>query len=213
MAALGAAALSNEELLAIFLRTGTKGASAIEIGRQLLRKHGGIIPLAQLDLRELCREHGLGLAKACQLQAAFELGARAARDGSKNIELHNSEAIYRLLAPQMAHLATERLIVLSLDSAGRLIRQREITSGTSNQTLASIREILRPVLIDQACHFAIVHNHPSGNISPSLQDRDLTARLFKASDQMDLTLIDHVIIGRPIDGTPGYYSFAENGDL
>ena len=75
MASLGPGALSNEELLAIFIRTGTKGSSAIDIGRQLLRKHGGIVPLARLDLMELCQEHGLGLAKACQLQAAFELGS------------------------------------------------------------------------------------------------------------------------------------------
>ena len=101
MANLGAGALSNEELLAIFLRTGTKGSSAIEIGRQLITKHGSVAALAKLDLHELCKEHGLGLAKACQLQAAFELGSRAVREGSKSTPLKNSQNIYDFLALQL----------------------------------------------------------------------------------------------------------------
>lgn len=213
MESLGASALSNEELLAIFLRTGTKGASAIEIGRELLRKHGGLVPLAQLDLKELCREHGLGLAKACQIQAAFELGTRAARDGSKNIQFLNSRSIYEFLSPQLSHLPTEKLIVLTLDSAARLIRMREITSGTANQTLAAIREILRPVLIDQAVNFVLAHNHPTGNASPSGADTNLTQRLAKSAREMEINLLDHLIIGRPIDGSSGYYSFADQGQI
>lgn len=213
MAALGAGALSNEELLAIFLRTGTKGASAIEIGRQLIRKHGGIVPLARLDLTELCKEHGLGLAKACQLQAAFELGSRAARDGSSTITLSNSEAIYHFLAPQLAHLSIEKLFVLTLHGNGRVIRMRELSSGSTNQTVASISEILRPVLIDQAPNFAIAHNHPSGEPNPSGPDKSLTKNLAKAAQMMGLHFLDHLIIGRPTDGTKGYYSFAEEGHL
>lgn len=213
MATLGAASLSNEELLAIFLRTGTKGASAIEIGRQLLRKHGGLVPLARLDLKELCREHGLGLAKACQLQAAFELGSRAARDGSNTVILNSSRAIYDFLAPQLAHLPTEKLFVLTLQSNGALTRLRELSSGSTNQTVASISEILRPVLIDQAVNFIIAHNHPSGNPAPSGADRTLTRNLNKAAMTMNLKLLDHVVIGRPLDGAQGYYSFSEEGEL
>lgn len=213
MAALGANALSNEELLAIFLRTGTKGASAIEIGRQLLRKHGGIVPLARLDLKELCKEHGLGLAKACQLQAAFELGSRAARDGSTSIKINSSESIYHFLAPQLAHLSSEKLFVLTMHGNGKLIRLRELSSGSSNQTVASISEILRPALIDQAPNFAIAHNHPSGETNPSAPDKALTKNLAKAAQTMGLNFIDHVIVGRPTDGTCGYYSFAEEGEL
>ena len=213
MAALGASALSNEELLAIFLRTGTKGASAIDIGRQLLRKHGGLVALARLDLAELCREHGLGLAKACQLQAAFELGSRAARDGSSALTFNNSSSIYQFLAPQLAHLSTEKLFVLTLHGNGKLIRLRELTSGSSNQTVAAISEILRPVIIDQAPHFAIAHNHPSGETHPSRPDLSLTKNLAQAARTMGLNLIDHLIIGRPTDGKQGYYSFAEEGLL
>ncbi|MFT6863684.1 MAG: DNA repair protein RadC [Akkermansiaceae bacterium] len=213
MAALGAASLSNEELLAIFLRTGTKGASAIEIGRHLLRKHGGIVPLARLDLKELCKEHGLGLAKACQLQAAFELGSRAARDGSSSTVLSSSFAIYQFLAPQLAHLATEKLFVLTFFSNGKLIRMRELSSGSTNQTVASISEILRPVLIDQAPNFAIAHNHPSGETTPSAPDKSLTKNLAKSAVTMGLNFVDHLVIGRPTDGTQGYYSFAEEGEL
>lgn len=213
MAALGAGALSNEELLAIFLRTGTKGASAIEIGRRLIQKHGGIVALAKLDLEELCQEHGLGIAKACQIQAAFELGKRASRDGSMNVRFRSSLDIYQFLAPQMSHLATEKLMVLTVNSAGHLIRMREISSGTSDQTLAAIREILRPVLIDRTANFILAHNHPSGSSNPSRSDRDLTERLQKAAYQMDLTLLDHLIVGRPLDGSTGYYSFSDQGEL
>ena len=213
MAALGAQALSNDELLAIFLRTGTKGASAIEIGRQLLRKHGGIVALARLDLKELCQEHGLGLAKACQLQAAFELGSRASRDGSSSAIINTSESIYNFLSPQLAHLPTEKLIVLTMHGNGKLIRQRELSSGSTNQTVASVSQILRPVLIDQAPNFAIAHNHPSGDTTPSFSDKALTKSLNKAANTMGLNLIDHVIIGRPTDGTTGYYSFNQEGEL
>ena len=207
MASLGPAALSNEELLAIFLRTGTKGASAIEIGRHLLRKHGGLVALARMDLGELCKEHGLGLAKACQLLAAFELGTRAARDGSHSIRLQNTLDIYHFLAPQLAHLATEKLFIITLHGNGKIIKVRELTSGSTNQTVASVSEILRPVLIDQAPNFIISHNHPSGDPTPSAQDRTLTSSLAKASLTMGLNLVDHLIVGRPQDGTKGYYSF------
>lgn len=213
MAALGPGGLSNEELLAIFLRTGTKGASAIEVGRQLLRKHGGLVALARLDLQELCREHGLGLAKACQLQAAFELGSRAARDGSTSLILNSSRAIYDFLSPQLAHLPTEKLFVLTLQSNGALIRLRELSSGSTNQTVASIAEILRPVLIDQAVNFIIAHNHPSGNPTPSSADRTLTRNLRKSALTMNLNFLDHVVVGRPLDGSQGYYSFSEEGEL
>jgi DNA repair protein RadC len=213
MAALGAGALSNEELLAIFLRTGTKGASAIEIGRQLIRKHGGLVALARLDLKELCKEHGLGLAKACQLQAAFELGTRAARDGSSTVSLLTSSDLYHFLSPQLAHLAIEKLFVLSMHANGRLIKMRELSSGSSNQTVASISEILRPVIIDQAPNFAIAHNHPSGDTTPSGPDKALTKALAKAAHTMGLSFVEHLIIGRPTDGTLGYYSFAEEGEI
>ena len=213
MAALGAEALSNEELLAIFLRTGTKGASAIEIGRQLIQKHGGIVPLARIDLKDLCKEHGLGLAKACQLQAAFELGSRAARESSSAVTLSSSLAIYHFLAPQLAHLPNEKLLILTLHSNGRLIRMRELSSGSTNQTVASISEILRPVLIDQAPNFVIAHNHPSGEPTPSEPDRLLTKNLAEAAHTMGLHFLDHLIIGRPTDSRQGYYSFAEEGLL
>ena len=213
MANLGAGALSNEELLAIFLRTGTKGSSAIEIGRQLITKHGSVAALAKLDLHELCKEHGLGLAKACQLQAAFELGSRAVREGSKSTPLKNSQNIYDFLAPQLAHLPTEKLFVLSLDSRLNLIRMRELSSGTTSSTVANIRDVLRPVIIDQAHAFIIAHNHPSGDTTPSTHDQTFTSNLSKAARQMELPLIDHIIIGRPLDGAAPYFSFFEHDRL
>jgi DNA repair protein RadC len=144
---------------------------------------------------------------------AFELGSRAARDGSHSLVLSSSRTIYDFLSPQLAHLPTEKLFVLTLQSNGALIRLRELSSGSTNQTVASISEILRPVLIDQAVNFIIAHNHPSGNPTPSSADRTLTRNLRKAALTMNLNLLDHLVIGRPLDGSQGYYSFSEEGEL
>ena len=140
----GPSALSDSELLAIFLRTGTKGQSAIEIGRNLISKHGSLSALGALDIKGLSREHGLGLAKSCQLMAAFEMGARSAREAIKKNPLNSPYAIYQHLAPLLGHLAVEHLYVLTLDTRHHLKRMVPITSGTTNQTIAHVRDILEP---------------------------------------------------------------------
>ena len=101
----------------------------------------------------------------------------------------------------------------SMHGNGKLIRQRELSSGSSNQTVASVSEILRPVLIDQAPNFAIAHNHPSGDTTPSIPDKILTKNLHKAAQTMGVHLVDHLIIGRPTEGTTGYYSFLGEGRI
>ena len=113
----------------------------------------------------------------------------------------------------MAHLPNEKLFVLTLHSNGRLIRMRELSSGSISQTVASISEILRPVLIDQAPNFVIAHNHHSGEPAPSKPDRLLTENLAEAARTMGLYFVDNLIIGRPADSCQGYYSFAEQNLL
>ncbi len=213
MARLGASALSSEELLAIFLRTGIKGASAIEIGRQLVQTHGGMGNLGKLDISELSKQRGLGLAKACQLLAAFELGSRVARENLQSTTLNRPEVIYDFLAPLTSHLRQEVLHVLVLDSRLRLIHMEEVTRGLVNETLAHPREILRPVIMHLGHSFILTHNHPSGDASPSEADRRVTKQLKKAAHLLQLKLLDHIIVGRNLDKRDPYYSFKENGFL
>ncbi len=209
----GAGALSGAELLAIFLRTGTKGASAIEIGHQLLKKYGNLAALGSLDVKQLSKEHGLGLAKSCQLLAAFELGARAVRENIHKQELSDPKVIYDYLAPIMSMKNTESLHVITLDSRLQLKRNVEISRGTTNQTLANTRDILQPVIIDQADHFIIAHNHPSGQPLPSRQDDLFTKEVIKATKLLQVRLIDHLIIGKPVNGAQPYYSYREESEI
>ncbi|MGE9269068.1 MAG: RadC family protein, partial [Verrucomicrobiales bacterium] len=181
MARLGAGALSAAELLAIFLRTGTKGRSAIEIGRDLVEKHGSIGALGRLGIKELSQEHGLGLAKACQLAAAFEMGARVARETVETRALNCPERIFEYLAPLTAGLRQEVLHVLVLDSRLKLVHMEEVTRGLVNETLAHPREVLRPVILHLGHSFVLTHNHPSGDPTPSSADRRFTKQVAARS--------------------------------
>lgn len=212
MLRLGAGALSGDELLAIFLRTGTKGKSAIEIGRTLIQKYGNLSALGALDVKLLAKEHGLGPAKACQLVAAFELGKRATREAIHKTSLSSPYEIQAHLTPLLSFLPTEHLYVLTLDTRMHLIRMVEISHGSSNQTIAHPREILEPVILDQADGFILAHNHPSGDSSPSTADEQVTKKIKRLADAMQVSLIDHIIVGKNLNGAPSYYSFLEETD-
>ena len=209
----GAGALSNAELLAIFLRVGVKGESAIQVGERLLREHGGLAALGRLDPTQLAKEHGLGLAKAAQLVAAFELGARVARERASLESLDCPAAIHEIFAPQLAHLPHESLRLALLDTRLRATRFETLSQGTVNETVAHPREILQPALLHKSYGFVLVHNHPSGDPSPSRADRDLTRRVAEAATLMQVRFLDHLIVGRPSNIHDAYFSFAEAGLL
>lgn len=213
MLRLGSGALGDDELLAIFLRTGVPGENAITIGRRLLDNHGGLPGLARTEVQILAKEHGLGPAKACQLAAAFEVGVRLARRNLDRVELSSSQQIYEFMAPQMQSLKTESLRVLALDSRLRCQQVHEVSHGSSNQTLALVRDVLRPVILSQSPSFAVVHNHPSGIPSPSRADFQFTKTLSEAAQLLELQMIDHVIIGHPHSEGDSYYSFFEHNQL
>jgi len=210
---LGAGSLDDAELLALFLRTGTRGRSAIEIGRGLIETHGSLGALGRLDVRQIAETHGIGNAKACQFVAAFELGARVAREQIRAAVLDSPEAIHNLLAPQLGHLPHESLHVLLVDTRLRHCSSHQISKGTVNETIAHPRDILRPIVLHTAYGFVLVHNHPSGDPSPSKADRDLTRRLRDAAATMQVRFVDHVIIGRPAPGRQPWFSFRESGEL
>jgi DNA repair protein RadC len=211
LAQFGAAALDNGELLALFLRTGMKGRSAIQIGRDLLEHYGSIGSLGSAGVGELAKQPGLGLAKACQLVAAFELGTRAAREQLNQTPLDSPERIYQTFAAQLAWLRHEKLLVALLDTRLRHGGTVEVSAGSLTETSAHPREILRPVITRGAFGFVLIHNHPSGDPAPSRQDETFTRRMIESADLLQLRFLDHVIVGRPDAGRTPYYSFREAG--
>ncbi|WP_226895024.1 RadC family protein [Luteolibacter marinus] len=211
LAKLGPGALDNAELLALFLRTGMKGRSAIQIGRDLLEHYGSIGSLGSAGVDELARQPGLGLAKACQLVAAFELGARAAREQLASTPLDSPEMIHRTFSPQLAWLRHEKLLVALVDTRLRHSGTIEVSAGSLTETVAHPREILRPVITRGAYGFVLIHNHPSGDPSPSRADEHFTRRITEAADLLQLRFLDHIIVGRPDRGREAYFSFREAG--
>lgn len=211
----GASALNDDELLAIFLRTGTPGRSAIAIGAEMIKAAGGSLDrLAPLNVRELRHlAKGIGPAKACQLAAAFELGKRIARQSARREPLDTPEKVHAFLGPVLQNLPRESLRIVLLDTRHHLIHEEEVSLGTLNESLAHPREILRPALSHGAYAFVLVHNHPSGDPSPSEADRALTRRIREAAELVQIHFLDHVIIGRERPGAPPYFSFKEHGLL
>jgi DNA repair protein RadC len=211
LARLGPAALDNAELMALFISTGTKGRSAIDIGRELVAKYGSIGALGGLPVAELAKEKGLGLAKASKLAAAFELGTRVAREQMRDTPLDTPGLIHDFFAPQLQHLSQEQVVVAVLDSRLRHVGTTVVSVGTVSESTAHPREILRPVITRGAYGFILIHNHPSGDPSPSRADELVTHRLVEAAKLMQVKFLDHVIIGRPSPGRAAYYSFREAG--
>ncbi len=209
----GPGALDAAELLALFLGTGTEGRSAIQIGRDLIDQHGSLGALGRLNTSQLCQTHGIGPAKACNLVAAFELGARVAREQIQGAVLDSPDATYKLLGPQLSHLPHESLQVILVSTRLEHTGQQEISKGSVNETLAHPRDILRPVLLAGAYGFILVHNHPSGDPAPSNADRELTRRVHNAAKMMELRFVDHIIIGRPVPGRSPWFSFRETGEI
>ncbi len=211
LARLGPSALGNDELMALFISTGTKGRSAITIGRDLIQKFGSMGALGNLTVSELAKEKGLGPAKASKLAAAFELGARVAREQIEQIPLDDPQSIYRFFAPQLGHLVQEQVVVAVLDSRLCHMGTTVISMGTANEASAHPRDIFRPVITRGGAGFILIHNHPSGNPTPSRADEAVTKRISGAAELMQIPFHDHVIIGKPSPGRNAYFSFREAG--
>jgi DNA repair protein RadC len=211
LAKLGPSSLDNAELMALFISTGTRGRSAIDIGRGLIARYGSIGALGGLPVAELAKEKGLGLAKASKLAAAFELGIRVARESLRQVPLDNPKVIHEFFGPQMRHLAQEQVVVATLDARLRHTGTTVVSIGSVNEATAHPREVLRPVITRGAYGFILLHNHPSGDPSPSAADLRITKRLIDAAELMQVKFLDHVIVGRPSEGRLAYYSFREEG--
>lgn len=213
LAAHGAAALTNPELIAILLRTGVAGENVIEVARKLLNKYGSLTGLSRCTVDELSKIKGVKFAKAVQLAAAFGLGQRLAKEKFSEEQLDSPEAINELVGPELRQLRKESLRVVLLDTRYRLIRVEQVSLGTINESIAHPRDVFRPAVIASAYAVVIVHNHPSGDPSPSQTDHNLTRRLAEAAELLQIKFLDHIIIGAPSERNSGYFSFKEAGVL
>ena len=209
----GVSALSDPELIAILLRTGLRGANAVEVGRQLLEKYKSLTGISRCSVKELRKIPGIGQTKALELVAAFGLGQRLAHETLSKQKLDSPELVSELVGQEMRRLRTESLRVILLDTRYRLLHIEEVSVGSLNESIAHPREIFRPAITYSAYAVIVVHNHPSGDASPSQTDHSLTRRLAEAAELLQIKLLDHIIIGAPSEGSPGYFSFKEAGVL
>ncbi len=202
--------LSNSELLAILIRTGTTERSALDIARELTDNGGLYSNIAQArSVADLSKIKGLGPAKAAAILAAVELGRRVAgADPQKKVKLSSPEACVSYLMPRMRYEQQEKFLVLLLDSKNQLLKCQQVSEGTLNASVVHPREVFAPAMLHRAACVLAAHNHPSGDPAPSIEDRKLTQALEATGTVMGIPLLDHIIIG---DGR--YFSFRENGYL
>jgi DNA repair protein RadC len=193
---LGPAALTTVELLAIVLGTGGCGQNVLRLAAQLLEvSEGSLRRLAQRPCAELLRSRGIGPTKAGRLLAAFELGARAAREERPPVQrIREPEDVIRLFGTRLRDLQVEEFHLLALDSQSQVLREVLITRGLLNSSLVHPREVFRAAIAEAAAGIIVVHNHPSGDPTPSAEDRAATQQLVSAGRLLDLPLYDHVII-------------------
>ncbi len=205
----GPAALSDAELLAIFLRTGVAGRTAVDLAHDLLARFGGLRGLLRADRRAFCSAHGLGPAKFVQLQAVLEMGRRyLAEDLQRGDAFTSPQAVRRFLCAQLRDEPREVFACLFLDNRHRLIAFERLFYGTVDGASVHPREVVRRALELHACALIFAHNHPSGNPEPSRADIRITERLREALALVDIRVLDHVVVG---DGAGS--SLAERGLL
>lgn len=192
----GAAALSDAELLAIFLRTGCVGKSAVDLARDLLTRFDGLRGLLEAPRQEFCASMGLGLAKYSQLQAVMEMARRHLAESLQRGRLFDSaDAARRYVQAQLRHRRQEVFGVMFLDSQHRLLAFEEMFAGTIDSASVYPREVVRQALAHNAAAVIVSHNHPSGVAEPSQADRRITGRLREALELVDVRLLDHFIVG------------------
>jgi DNA repair protein RadC len=206
----GAAALSDAELLAVILKTGTKNKTSRELATEILSLHPvytGLLGLHHLSMKELTAVSGIGTVKAIQLQCVAELSKRLAKQTIKEREsLDGPWDVAHFFMEEMRYLETEHLYAAYLDASGHLLHYQVVFIGTIQTSLANPREILRIALRYDAAHFIILHNHPSGDPKPSTEDIQITKRLQEAAELIGIPLTDHIIIG-----DNQYFSLRERG--
>ena len=192
----GAAALSSVELIALLLRTGARGRSALRVAEELLRHFGALEALARAGDGQIRLAAGIGPAKLAGLRAAFELGARLVREPLQaGVKISSPEQVAAHYGPRMRTYRQEVFVVLLLDARQRVIGDVEVHRGSLDQSLVHPREVFAPALRESAAAILVLHNHPSGDPTPSEEDREVTRRLVRAGEILGVRVVDHVVIG------------------
>jgi len=205
----GPESLADAELLAIQLGTGLAGCSAMDMARELLGRYGSLSGLAGRGIAELAAVRGVGPVKAVRLAAAFEITRRLrSRNGQGRVVLGSPEQVFARYGPLMEDLKKEVFRVALLDAQNGLLRDVVISEGTLSASLVHPREVFKPAIVESAASIILLHNHPSGDPTPSREDLRLTRQLVECADLLDLRIHDHVIIGHE-----RFISLAQRGAL
>jgi len=205
--------LATAKLLAIILRTGREGMSAEELGRALLNEFGSLRAINSAPISEISKIEGIGLAKAVQIKAAFELGKRFFRENAESRKKLNGPDdviayVSEFYAPYLRDQEKEFFSVILLDVKNKPIENVEISRGSVNTTVVDPKEVVKAASLKSASSVILVHNHPSGETTPSSEDVELTSRISYACDLVGVNVLDHIIVGK----NPGdFYSFAREG--
>ena len=209
--------LSNAELIAILIRSGIPGESALDVAKKILSDaDNNLSKLSRFSTFELIKKHkGVGEAKAVSIVAALELGYRMLSEKHEVVDHYvtDSDALFKYIAPFMLDLNTEEFWAVYMNSRKKIIAHQRINKGGLNSTAVDIRCIMQKALELNAVCFAVAHNHPSGILKPSQQDNNLTARIKEAGKIMNIELIDHIIVGIKDNGEPAYYSYLAEGRI
>ena len=193
----GAAALSDTELLAILLRTGTPSVSVLHLAEEVLAKYRdkGLVAIMNMSPQEIATVHGVGLAKAATIVAAVELGRRlSTRAAQKTEKIEGPEDAARYMMPMLRYEQKEHFLVMLLDVRNRVIATSTISVGGLTSSIAHPREVFREAIRHSAAALILVHNHPSGDPSPSREDIQLTRQMMKAGEVMGIPVLDHIIL-------------------
>lgn len=206
----GAKNLTNEELIAIVLRTGTMNTSVKDLATMILSSCGDITNLKYMTIKKMSEIKGLGTVKGATLLAALELGRRVYEENklSPNIRVHNSLDAFRYFAKYIINDKQENFLVIYLDSQKQYINYKILFKGTLNQSLVHPREIFKEGFLESASAIIVMHNHPSGVLTPSRADDEFTSQLVRVGNIMGMQVLDHIIVGGG-----NYYSYIEEGRI
>ena len=206
----GVSVLTTSELLAILLRTGTSKKSALELGKTIVNQcSDDLLELNHITLEELCGIEGIGESKACQILAAIELGKRVKQPSAlRNTKLTSPTEVVSHFDTELRHLKVEKFIVVLLNTKNEIINWEVVSVGSLNTSIVHPREVFNRAIKRNAASIIAVHNHPSGHVMPSVEDHNITKRLYEVGLLVGIPLIDHIIIGNG-----KYYSFKEENQL